>query len=177
MQMCTPSSSGCATIKTTPCATGQICEGHATATCVDATWAEWPMPNGPVDQARGAPNPASYKDNGDQTITDLVTGLMWQAGTSPQRLTWTQALAYCPTLTLGGFSDWHLPGVMDLVSIVDFSVKNPAQNAIFGASPNGFWSSSPLPGSSPAQAFEVSFYDGSTFSSEQSSGNYARCVR
>jgi hypothetical protein len=177
VQTCTPVAGGCASLQTASCATGEVCERYGAPSCVDPAWAEWPMPNGPADQARGAPNPASYKDNGDQTITDNVTGLMWQAGVSAQALSWAQAVAYCPTLTLGGFSDWRLPSVIELVSIVDFGLKNPSINPLFAGMARGFWSSSPVPGSSPAQAWNVSFYDGTTNATDASLTNLVRCVR
>lgn len=71
-------------------------------------WAEWPMPNGPADVAAGAPNPESYTANGDGTVTDNVTGLMWQQ-TVPLGATQISlgdaTLSYCPSLRLGGHTD------------------------------------------------------------------------
>ena len=43
------------------------------------------MPNGPTDVAAGAPNPEGYTLNGDGTVTDKITGLMWQQTVTEQR--------------------------------------------------------------------------------------------
>lgn len=66
-------------------------------------------------------NVASYKDNGDGTITDHVTGLIWAQELSTSSYSWADAVKYCDTLTLGGYSDWRLPSVKELWSIRDFS--------------------------------------------------------
>lgn len=103
------------------CASGLVCERSAPTVCADADWAQWPMPNGPAAVASGAPNAMSYTDNGDGTVTDKITGLMWQqASFGPSN--WAQAVAHCPTLTLGGYKDWRLPTRIELLSLVDYSV-------------------------------------------------------
>ncbi|MGQ1947901.1 Lcl C-terminal domain-containing protein [Geofilum sp. OHC36d9] len=66
-------------------------------------------------------NVASYKDNDDATITDNVTGLIWAQELSTSSYSWSDAVKYCDTLTLGGYSDWRLPSVKELWSIRDFS--------------------------------------------------------
>ena len=50
-----------------------------------------------------------YKDNGDGTVTDLSTGLIWQQVASSEGMSWEEALAYCEGLSLGGYTDWRLP--------------------------------------------------------------------
>ena len=87
-------------------------------------WAGWPMPNDQADVTAGAPNLESYTDNGDGTVTDNVTGLMWQQTVPTGTYTWAQAVAYCPTLTLADHSDWRLPSRIELVSIVDLGVTS-----------------------------------------------------
>lgn len=73
-------------------------------------------------------NEASYTDNGDGTITDNVTGLIWAQELSTSAYSWTDAGKYCDTLTLGGYSDWRLPTVKELWSIRDFSQGWPWVN-------------------------------------------------
>jgi hypothetical protein len=104
------------------------------------------MPNSPSDVAdvtAGAPNTETYTDNGDGTVTDTVTGLMWQKAVAAGLFTQPKAVAFCPTLNLGTHSDWRLPTIIELVSIVDFGQSNPSINAtVFPATPaNYFWSS------------------------------------
>jgi hypothetical protein len=66
-------------------------------------------------------NVPSYNNNGDGTITDKVTGLIWAQDLSTSGYSWSDAVKYCDTLTLGGYSDWRLPSVKALWSIRDFS--------------------------------------------------------
>ena len=88
-------------------------------------WADWPMPNSAVDVAAGAPNPQSYTSNGDGTVTDNVTRLKWQQASPATTYTWSDALSYCATLTLGGIN-WRLPSIMELASIIDTGQANAA---------------------------------------------------
>jgi hypothetical protein len=144
----------------------------------DPTWAQWPMPNGQVDVTAGAPNLASYTDNGNGTVTDNVTGLMWQQAVPAGTYTWDQAKAYCPTLTLAGHDDWRLPKRIELVSIVDFGRSGPAINTTyFPSTPSSsFWSSSLLAGPW-SSGWGVHFYFGGTSNSHVSTTYNVRCVR
>ncbi len=62
-----------------------------------------------------------FTDNGNDTVTDTTTGLMWQQGDSGEGVSWEEALAYAETLDLGGHDDWRLPNAKELQSIVDYS--------------------------------------------------------
>ncbi len=70
----------------------------------------------------GIDRPA-FRDNGDGTVTDELTGLMWKKDESPN-LNWEEALRYCAGLDWGGHKDWRLPTVRELGSIVDLSFKD-----------------------------------------------------
>jgi hypothetical protein len=114
------------------CTTGLVCERYGGPACVDPNWAEWPMPNGPVDVLAGAPNRESYVDNGDGTVRDNVTGLVWQKAVAPGTYdAQAVALTYCAGLNLGGHTDWRLPSVVELVSLVDPGTAGPSINATF----------------------------------------------
>jgi len=65
----------------------------------------------------------AFKDNGDGTISDLNTGLMWKKDESPN-LNWENALKYCQELDLGGYRDWRLPTIRELPTILDMSFKD-----------------------------------------------------
>lgn len=62
-----------------------------------------------------------FMDNGDGTVTDAATGLIWQQADSGKDLDWAAALAYAATLRLAGHSDWRLPNAKELQSIVDYA--------------------------------------------------------
>ncbi len=84
-----------------------------------------------------------YIDNGDGTITDRSTGLMWQkADVAYSFTTWEYALAYCEGLSLAGYTDWRLPTIKELRSIVDYSRYDPSiDTSFFSYTPPAYWSS------------------------------------
>ena len=75
-------------------------------------------------------NPLSFTDNGDGTITDNNTGLMWQKIDGGE-MTFETAASYCKSLNLGGFTDWRLPTTQELFTINYFDQINPALNTIY----------------------------------------------
>ena len=165
-----------------PCSAGLVCERYPSAACADPNWNQWPLPNSQADVAAGAPNPESYTDNGNGTVTDNVTGLMWQQAVPATEYGWADAVpdavAYCPTLTLAGHSDWRLPSMIELLSIVDYGQHNPSINpTYFPSTPaDYFWSSSPYAGYSSNAGYVVNFYDG--YSPDFPVGvAWVRCVR
>jgi hypothetical protein len=66
-----------------------------------------------------------FVDNGDGTVTDRATGLMWQQADSGAGYKWRDALAYAQDLVLAGHDDWRLPNAKELQSIVDYT-RSPA---------------------------------------------------
>ena len=87
-------------------------------------------------------NPPTYTDNGDGTITDNITGFMWQQ-TDGGEMTWESAQAYADTLKLAGFDDWRLPSSHELFYLLDHGAHNPAMNtAYFINSEAEYWWSS-----------------------------------
>ena len=62
----------------------------------------------------------SFVDNGDGTVTDTVTGLMWSQATDG-RMAWDDAIRHCEGLTLAGYDDWRLPNRKELRSILCYS--------------------------------------------------------
>ena len=78
----------------------------------------------------------SFVDNGDGTITDTATGLMWQQADDGTMRDWENALSYAENLTLAEYSDWRLPNAKELQSIVDYTrspqtTSSPAIDPIF----------------------------------------------
>jgi len=66
-----------------------------------------------------------FTDNGDGTVTDRATGLMWMKVDSgilkKGKMDWEQALEWAENLEYAGYSDWRLPNAKELQSIVDYS--------------------------------------------------------
>ncbi len=61
----------------------------------------------------------SYTDNGDGTITDNVTGLMWQK--SFITLNWGDAESEAVSANTGGYTDWRVPTIKELYSLIIFT--------------------------------------------------------
>ena len=83
-----------------------------------------------------------FKDDGDGTVTDITTGLMWQQREA-KAMTWEKALAYCESLDVAGYSDWRLPNIRELLSLVDDSLRDPSIDTDYfpGCRPSIYWSS------------------------------------
>lgn len=75
-------------------------------------------------------NTPFYILNGNGTVTDTVTTLMWQQ-TDGGEMTIENAQVYCDTLTLGGYTDWRLPNCHELFSILNHDRVNPAIDTIY----------------------------------------------
>ena len=69
-----------------------------------------------------------FTDNGNGTVTDSATGLMWQQSDSGEGMAWGEALAYAESLDLGGHDDWRLPNTKELQSIVDYT-RSPGSSS------------------------------------------------
>ena len=67
----------------------------------------------------------SYTDNGDGSVTDNVTGLVWTQDLSDASMPWSDAAGYCESLTVGSLTDWRLPNIKELWSLRDFSTGWP----------------------------------------------------
>lgn len=65
-----------------------------------------------------------YTDNGDGTITDAATELMWMQDDNDTSMYWADALTYAENFEYAGYSDWRLPDAKELHSILDYT-KSP----------------------------------------------------
>jgi hypothetical protein len=72
--------------------------------------------------AQFAGNQSSYKDNGDGTITDNVTGLMWVKARD-SKVSWDDAFAGASKCTDAKYSDWRMPTIKELYSLIEFTGK------------------------------------------------------
>ncbi len=83
-------------------------------------------------------NTSSYTNNGNETVTDLVTGLMWQKSPDTDgngtinysdKMYFDEALAGATSFTLAGYNDWRLPTIKELYSLIMFYGIEPNPNA------------------------------------------------
>lgn len=70
----------------------------------------------------------NYTDNGDGTVTDNVTGLVWQQVPADMPFNWQDAQDYCEVLSLAGSDNWRTPSLKELFSISDFAIGWPYIN-------------------------------------------------
>lgn len=141
-----------------------------------------------------------YVSNGDGTITDRRTGLMWEALSDDDSIhdvdspfTWEQALAKATSLNavaFAGHSDWRLPNILELESIVSHGHVAPAISAIFASSCDpgcsvtacscntaSFYWTSTSNLDSPNMAWSVEFLRGATQFESKTERLFVRLVR
>ncbi len=128
------------------------------------------------------PQHDTYSDNSDQTVSDIITGLRWQKNDDNTQRIWADAITYCDTLELGGYTDytdWRLPTKKELITIVDYgTTSRPVINQ--GFFPNtkilDYWSSTTYAGK-PKTAWGVYFGSGMVDGDSKLKEKYVRCVR
>jgi hypothetical protein len=119
-----------------------------------------------------------YKDNGDGTISDRLTGLMWQKNQSAKTMSWEDALSYATNLTLAGKSGWRLPNVKELQSLNDTKLIKPSFNKSYftGISSGNYWSSTTLV-QTPTKAWDINVDYGIVSYSDKTLKENVLCVK
>ena len=109
---------------------------------------------------------------------DAKTGLVWQGNRAmPLELDYAHAVAYCRDLSLDGFSDWRLPEIEELATIIDLRAWRPALKRGFQIRPEErFWSIT-TNASDPKEAWVVSFGYGEIEPYPKNRRYHVRCVR
>ena len=120
----------------------------------------------------------NFTDNGNGTVTDNNTGLMWQKEDDNATRTWEQALTYCEGLSLAGHNDWRLPNIKELESLTDDTKYNPSIDTTYFPNTNAsyYWSSTTY-AYSTSYAWNVYFGNGVVSNDVKSYGYYVRCAR
>lgn len=103
---------------------------------------------------------SDFIDHGDGTVTHKSTGLMWMkcplgqwgancSAGSANTFSWKEALEAADNSTFAGYSDWRLPNIKELFSIVEDRCREPSINmevfptTEYAEYSTTFWSSSP----------------------------------
>ncbi len=138
---------------------------------------------------------SAYQDNGDGTVSDLNTGLMWQKDLGA-KVTFAPAVAEAETFDLAGYDDWRLPTIKELYSLIqfygssfqlipyidtdyfEFEWGNVTGERVIDSQ---FWSSTVYVGFGSVQfnnlVFGVNFADGRIKGYPADKANYVRYVR
>jgi len=113
----------------------------------------------------------------NEIVLDKETGLQWTKNYVIEK-TWDQAQEYCNELNAqryGGFSDWRVPTIAELITLIDFERRGPASS--FPDMPSKtFWSSSSY-ANITANAWYVSFAHGNVNNAHKTNVFAARCAR
>ena len=85
-----------------------------------------------------------FVDNGDGTITDRATGLMWEQGGSKKLTSFYTAKKYVKKLNkkkYAGHNDWRIPTIEELYSLLEPNrSKQLYINPVFSTIPTHCWS-------------------------------------
>jgi len=122
--------------------------------------------------------------DGDDVVIDRATGLMWAADgfaegcNDGDEVNWQGVLDYAESLDFAGFTDWRVPNIKELASIVDYSRVNPAIDETFFPNTNAdsYWSSTtfaPL----ATECWRIVMQEGYITLTGKTSDGFLRCVR
>ena len=136
-----------------------------------------------------------FRDNGDGTVTDVDSKLMWMRCASGQNwvdaqcsgqataYNWPDAVGKANQISRSGeafFNDWRLPALRDLATITDRGCENPRTNLLLfpGTPSSAFWTSTPRPGGKTEDlAFALSFGAEGVLAARKDERFYVRFVR
>ena len=125
-------------------------------------------------------NHSYTRDDYKEIVSDNITKLQWQDNSDASSITktWADANTYCENLSLGGFTDWKLPSISELQTIVDDGKYYPSVNSIFKNISSGYYWSSTANAYYSDYAWVVYFHNGgyTSYYYKYYSG-YVRCVR
>lgn len=129
------------------------------------------------------PNPrftAGASGDAVDCVTDNLTGLVWARNAyTTTKITWSIAITYCEGLSYGGQTDWRLPNIKELQSLIDFERYNPALpsgHPFIGVQLGGYWTSSSGAGSA-GNAWKVQLPNGNVNYESKSLTGYVWPVR
>lgn len=134
----------------------------------------------PFRCVRDTPEAVIWVDNGNETISNNSTGLMWHKNTSIVNTLsyYNNAAIACVDSSTGGWDDWYLPSIEQLQSLRDLRYANPITSNLFQVNSGYHLSASIENGSS--DRYCVDFYNDYTrprsLAASGQSFNF-RCVR
>jgi hypothetical protein len=131
-----------------------------------------------------SPSPAAvhvqprFQVHGD-VVTDALTGLMWTRENVPgAKRNWSEAKKAAAAITTGGHSDWRLPTIRELLTLVDYERSDPAIDTdVFKCESAWYWSLTPYQPSPGGCAWIVYFSGGYSYWGYQHYEGFVRAVR
>ena len=111
-------------------------------------------------------------------VTDSQTRLQWQDDAIGTTMPWEPSITHCENLSLDGYSDWRLPNLRELTSLIDDSKVAPSiDTSVFEHTASYYYWSSTTYAGATSRAWYVYFNDGYQRRSTKSASYYVRCVR
>ena len=127
---------------------------------------EWPSPR--------------FTDNTDGTVSDNLTGLMWEWSTNDTLRNWQTALDYCNDSTASGYGDWRMPNINELETLINYEEVSPAGwlnlLAFDDCKAQPYWSSTTDIDDSTS-AYSVNMSDARIYRIVKTNSNYVLAVR
>jgi|GEM_PF-957552 len=117
----------------------------------------------------------TYVDNGAGIVSDQTTGLMWQKSDDGVERNFADAILYAENLTLGDCSDWRLPTIDELQTLLDKSYS-PMVDPLFECRTSLYWSGS-VEADNPSFAWSLNFSYGNMNQNAKTNAFFVRCVR
>ncbi len=113
-------------------------------------------------------------------IQDPKSSLMWEdtSHVRESKITQIRAREYCSELKLGGFEDWRLPTIQELLTIIDYTRTSPAILSAFSYTEDEsfYWSKTRVADEDDA-FWGVNFKRGASSKASEYYDRYVRCVR
>jgi hypothetical protein len=139
-------------------------------------------PNDDGGLRKGAVWPATrFKADTSSTVTDLLTGLIWEKSPSTTGVSWTAALTTAQTSSTGSYTDWRLPNVNELANLLNAEQGSTADflntQGFNNITATAYWTSSSCKAAT-TQAWTVNFGEGQIlYSAPKSGSRYLFLVR
>ena len=127
--------------------------------------------------------PSYARDSSKESVTDNITGLMWQddEAAATVKKVWADTETYCSNdVSTGGYDDWRLPARVELVDLANYGRYAPAIDTEFqNTATSNYWSStaSLFGGSYSGNEWIVNFYTGGQNDDDEKSSHFIRCIR
>jgi hypothetical protein len=119
------------------------------------------------------------RNDSNQVVFDTASKLMWQDNNDAiyYIYTWENAISYCENLNFSGATDWRVPNINELYTLVDFTKSNPAINTKFiNTISNKYWTSTSSKYATN-NAWYINFTNGLSAYQIKSTSTLVRCVR
>jgi hypothetical protein len=115
----------------------------------------------------------------EEVVFDTTTSLIWQDDNDARERTktWLDAISYCDSLSKLGYTDWRLPNINELYTLVDITTSSPALDSTFEQSSNAKYWSSTTYSYEKTKAWHIDFNTGREDFSLKTSTLNIRCVR